>query len=96
MCLTGVCFCPSRQEADAAGKARVQELVSTLGEMQQLLVQTQERVKEREAALEQNHARAQELLEQRDRACEQLTKELELANSLLQDKGGACTLSLPV
>ncbi|CAN8009713.1 unnamed protein product [Ixodes pacificus] len=77
------------KEADEAGKARVGELVSTLGEMQQLLVQTQERVKEREAALEQNHARAQELLEQRDRACEELTKELELANSLLQDKVGA-------
>ncbi|CAN8000612.1 unnamed protein product [Ixodes hexagonus] len=76
------------KESDAAGKEHVEELVSTVEEMQRLLLQAQSQAKEREAALEQSHTQAQKLLAERDQACEELTKELELANKLLQDKVG--------
>ncbi|KAH9365842.1 hypothetical protein HPB48_011819 [Haemaphysalis longicornis] len=69
-------------------RARVDELVATLEEMQALLLETKEAAERSQEALREARAAHQRELEEREGALEGLRKELQLANSLLQAKGG--------
>lgn len=81
------------QESSESGQAKAQELLSTLADMQNVLLQTKAEAEEAEKALAQANGDHQKVLADKEAALQELKEQLDIANSLLTSKGGSAFLS---
>ncbi|XP_077490306.1 nuclear basket protein megator isoform X2 [Amblyomma americanum] len=76
------------KELSESRKARIDELVGTLEEMQALLLETKAAAEKSQEVLRETQASHEQELQKREADVEALRKELQLANNLLENKGG--------